>query len=238
MFTKAAKRVLDWIFPILTIRQNTEGKFICGCGTGFIINKEGFFMSAGHVLDARGERIAYWTGTIRDNIEMYTLDQNADLAVGKLKDARGVVSGNSYPSFAKHADMDVPLGKSMCVAGYPLNDVRPGLDKDNETVIPSSQTFHEAAPYFVEGIFSRAVRSPVTFENTTVRVVHLADLTAHGLPGQSGGPAFDKDAIIYGTVIRRSYGSEGFPGATAAYWPTLCDLLDNFGVRYETQQKS
>ena len=238
MFTKAAKRVLDWIFPILTIRQNDKGELFSGCGTGFIINDEGFFVSAGHVLDSSGGPVAYWTASVYDNIEMYTLDQNADLAVGKLKDARGVVSGKSYPSFANHADMDVPLGKSMCVAGYPLNDVRPGLDKDNETVIPSSQTFREAAPYFMEGIFSRAVRSPVTLRGTTVRVVHLADLTAYGLGGQSGGPVFDKDAIIYGTVIRRSYGSEGFPGATAAYWPTLCNLLDHVGVKYESQRKS
>ena len=231
MFTKAAKRVLDWIFPILTISQNAEGDLQSGWGTGFIVNDEGFFVSAGHVLDSRGGPVAYWTARVNDNIEMYTLDQNADLAVGKLKDARDVVSGKSYPSFAKHADLDVPLGKSLCVAGYPLNDVRVTLDEDNETLIPSS---NEVAPYFMDGILSRAVRSPVTFENTTVRVVHLADLTAYGLEGQSGGPVFDKDAIIYGTVIRRSYGNE-FPGATATYWPTLCNLLDHVGVKYESQ---
>lgn len=116
--------------------------------------------------------------------------QDLDLALLRFKafNTLGVVS---FPTFAKHGS-DLKQGKQLCRLGFPFAEFTNfAYDKTSDSLV-WTQAGQQSTPQFpIDGMVSRHLIGPsgsvVAFEISTP-----------GLKGQSGGPAFDVDARIWG----------------------------------------
>ena len=97
---------------------------------------------------------------------------------------------SSYAKFVKDSNK-LAQGKYLCRLGYPFpefNNFKHNLDTDD---IEWTMTGNPNSPKFpIDGIITR-----FGAENNQVTSI---ELSTPGLKGQSGGPLFDKDGLVYG----------------------------------------
>jgi hypothetical protein len=100
----------------------------------------------------------------------------------------------SFAKFPKKAD-DLKPGKLICRIGYPFAEFN-NFELDTKTNdINWNQNGQETTPVFpIEGMITRKLAKEV--ENK--RKIVGFEMSTPGLKGQSGGPAFDKDGIVWG----------------------------------------
>ena len=103
----------------------------------------------------------------------------------------GQVLCNEYPVFAKDSSV-LKQGMSLCRLGYPypeFSNFRYDADKDDIEWTNQGKT---GTPLFpIDGILTRFCA------DNNNRVVEI-ELSTPGLKGQSGGPLFDVNGIVYG----------------------------------------
>lgn len=97
----------------------------------------------------------------------------------------------SFPLFAKNGDGLQP-GKSLCRLGYPFAEFTNfAYDKDSDCTA-WTKTGVERTPRFpMDGMVTRLLSDGAT------NIVGF-EMSTPGLKGQSGGPAFDTDGVIWG----------------------------------------
>ena len=238
MFEEAAKIARQWTFPIIVSKRLADKRTVMSqLGTGFLINKDGYFLTAGHVIDIQKyapEHIAFWTDRYGEDIETSIVDLNTDLGLGKLGDFQAPV-GLSYPIFARHDIKELPVGKSLCVLGYPLNDFTSEWSKEEDCFLISPRKYAQPLPHVVDGILARGIISKYTEDDQLIETGYFIDLTAPGLQGQSGGPVIDTSGTVYGVLVQRevTYDEAYFNSARAVYWNTVCEFLDKNMIYYE-----
>lgn len=109
---------------------------------------------------------------------------------------------NSYATFVKDPNK-IKQGKSLCRLGYPFpefNNFRhnPATDDIEWTTVGNRNT-----PTFpLDGIITR-------FVNGDNRLMSI-EMSTPGLRGQSGGPLFDSDGLVYGMQFKTSHHHLGF----------------------------
>ena len=170
---------------------------------------------------------------------------HVDIAIGKLNGAN--LSGiKSYPKFRKGLCEDV--GVTLCRYGFPLHEIQSGFDEDANLFTFPNGLF--PVPMFAnEGIISRYINYLVQDEDPPLPYERrLFETSSPGLRGQSGGPIFDADGIIWGMQSETAHYALGFTPevrghkehqflnvgrAVDAY--TICSFLDANGIKYQTK---
>jgi hypothetical protein len=233
MFAQAIERVSQFTRPIHLITRNFgSNTVIPGAATLFFVNKEGWALTCGHVVD-----LIVSMNQINENYGNY----RAELAGLKNanRDARrhlekkynfnskttcqvkarfiGCMAGTGafQLDFRRHPKLDVALvrvsppaamqsypkfavkgsqlkqGKYLCRLGFPFPEFSNFAYNSSTDEIDWTTSGQENSPQFpIEGMVTRHMIDAgdiVAFEMSTP-----------GLRGQSGGPAFDVDGLVWG----------------------------------------
>jgi hypothetical protein len=241
MFSTALVAVQKYTLPVIYSRRTVSGKVNSGCGTFLIVNRDGWILTAGHVLmelqtivQHQAELNAYeqqrdailqtpnltgkqknkqiarlqrnpdwiknqatmWAGFARAQLVTASVDQVADLGVGRLEpfDPAWV---QGYPVFKNPAE-PMLVGTSLCRLGYPLHQIEATFDDQTGqfTLAPGVLP----VPRFPnDGIYTRDV---IMNSPDGQRQAKLIETSTPGLRGQSGGPIFDRNGHVWAIQSR------------------------------------
>ncbi len=192
--------------------------------------------------------LSLWWG--RDNVSFVDrkLHPHADIAVARLEpfDPSWVTN---YPIF-KTAAGDDDLGTSLCKLGFPFSEVNVQFDQASGAF---QFTGRNQLPFFpLDGIFTRRIE--IVDQESGLQIVKLIETSTPGLPGQSGGPVFDTDGIVWGIQTSNTTfalqlnmpalkvdGKEiqvpQFLNAGWAVGPeTICDFLTSSSIKFSQKQ--
>jgi hypothetical protein len=191
MFVDAIKKIEKTMFPIFFVEEVGQGQTTLGiCGTGFFINADGVFASVAHIFDSKSENKKYvFYGFLPDNVvnpylEIHELcrDNEHDIFIGKIE--------LKTPDFLEISEKMPDIGKTICIAGYPLAEIT--LNVSGGFELSGVRRYYQ--PSFV--LDSTSVN---TDNNNGVVRTHQGFLVRDfGLYGMSGGPVFDITGKIYG----------------------------------------
>lgn len=124
-----------------------------------------------------------------------------DLAVGQLKPF-DKIHGATYPTF-KNPATPVSPGTSLCRLGFPFHQITPTYDGRNFQLPPGTLPM---VLFPIEGILTRQLivnPDPNAF-------IGFIETSSPGLGGQSGGPIFDRDGVVWGIQSQTHHLPLGF----------------------------
>ncbi|HMG67624.1 MAG TPA: trypsin-like peptidase domain-containing protein [Chitinophagaceae bacterium] len=126
-----------------------------------------------------------------DNItEIDVLEHtSADLAILKLKGFTNKLY-HGHAAFAKTSD-ELQPGLSLCRLGYPFPEFSNFLYLDEEEKIAWSTAPTRVVRFPIDGMVTRHLASPDG-------KISGVEISTPGLRGQSGGPLFDQEGLVYG----------------------------------------
>lgn len=234
MFVKAIKIAKNAMFPIFRFEQiDPVQARVLVIGSGFFINRSGYFVSVAHVFDNPNTQTSFrYFGQVPDKVNNPPLiikevgrNDDLDIFIGKIE-----IKNSNYFGLAKNRP---DIGKSVCISGYPLAQ----LGNNPQGGLELSGVRRYFQPSFVldyavskSGNMQGHIR---THDGFLVR-----DL---GLYGMSGGPVFDAKGFVFGiqgsvTQPRKSVGSSGetiaVQNALAIRSILILDLLKKNRIRY------
>lgn len=160
-----------------------------------------------------------------------------DLFVGQLLNF-DPTQIQSYPIF-KDPSQPMEQGKSLCKLGYPFFPFQPAFDANTNTFTLPTAAF--SPPEFpIEGIFTRKIPRPINPSIQPARTFPLTwlETSSPGIPGQSGGPTFDTEGVIW--AIQSSTGSYNLNFGNSNQTKKQNEFLENqylhvgLGVHTET----
>ncbi len=246
MFQETCAALQTTMMPIVVAWTTSRGKVHFGIGAGMIINDQGWFITAGHILKQiidlerqvqtpkrrrNGNHATTYAsifGTTKAPLKTASVLEEIDLGVGKLK---GYAPANGHV-FPKLRVRDVQQGELLCRAGYPFVD---GL-KPKWTNGRFTFTNLFPVPMFVnEALVSRfaKLKSGIWIETSSP-----------GLRGQSGGPLADADGFICGLQVNTHHYPLGFQGGgrnqvlnvgRAVHIATIRSYLDSQNIKYSSE---
>ncbi len=189
-------------------------------------------------------RVSFWWG--HDALRSSDVQMNllADIAITRLENFKPPADA-TYPKFG-NPSVELPPGMSLCKLGFPFHSIQSSFDE-------STNMFKFAPgalpiPRFpLDGILTRYQILKNATENTEAKFV---EMSTPGLRGQSGGPVFDRDGVVWGIQVRTSHLELGFePEVTkhskkvaehqflnvgiAAYVSEVVALLKKYDVKHE-----
>lgn len=134
----------------------------------------------------------------------------ADLALGRLEpfDPASVAH---YPVF-KTPGSDYRPGRSLCRLGFPFHEIVPSYDEQKGVfTLPRGAV---PLPLFpLEGMLTRILigRPPtLTAKASEGETSQFIETSSPGLRGQSGGPIFDSDGVVWGLQSHTRHHPLGF----------------------------
>lgn len=203
MFVKAVTKVKKSIFPIFRFVQVSSSQVnVKVQGTGFFIDSKGYFVSAAHLFrDPTPQTSFRYLGRLPEEVKPRLLireiakDEEQDVFIGKID----IVEPVNFLYLAKAIP---PIGRSVCVSGYPLANIEP-----NER---GGLALGGVRRYFQPTFVLDEVE--MESESGERRKVFLT--RDFGLFGMSGGPVFDRGGRVFGiqsavTEPRESRGAGG-----------------------------
>lgn len=155
-----------------------------------------------------------------------------------------------YPTF-RESGRPNEQGTSLCRLGYPFHSVKPSYDAARNVFDLPAGTF--PIPRFPnEGIFTRTVEVPPPAGQALGFPLRYVETSNPGLKGQSGGPIFDRDGLVWGIQSQTRHMSLGFtpevpngkPGETVhqfmnvgwgAHVDTVTGFMKREGVRFNVK---
>ena len=226
MFQNTCKSLLSTVQPVVVVWRLKRGKVDWGIGAGMFVNRDGWFVTAGHMLGQihkldqavnaqtpnkrkpKGDAVTHYAFTFARNSGPFEarVKPAIDLGIGRIT---GVTPPADY-QFPKFRVRDVEQGELLCRAGYPfINDRRPTWTAENgfafENLFP--------VPMFVnEALVSRF---GTLRDDNNQAVGKLIETSSPGLRGQSGGPLADADGHICGIQVNTGHYPLGFSGRQA-----------------------
>ncbi len=187
MFVKSIKLIKKAMFPIFRFDEVNPGQYAINVvGTGFFINSSGLFATVAHVFDnPTPQTTNKFVGYLPDHLQNPQLvireiarDNHHDIYVGQVD--------LHTPNFVEISTKIPDVGKSVCIAGYPLATLVP----NNNGGMDASGVHRYFQPTFVLGN---------ALSNTDSGRQHDGFLTRDfGLFGMSGGPIFDIHGKLQG----------------------------------------
>jgi S1-C subfamily serine protease len=222
MFARAVQLAQGFTRPLIVSTRLANGTVTSGCAAFVIANDQGWIVTAGHVMaelvayqretalppgqadPQRISNVSYWWGKDGVTVEELTVDGLADLAVGRLEPFdRGEVS--SYPTFGSSARPLLP-GTALCRLGFPFHAI-------GATFVEATGQFQLAEgtlplPLFpLDGIHTRLYN---VVDPASHRQASFIEVSTPGLRGQSGGPVFDPEGVVWGIQSRTVHLPLGF----------------------------
>lgn len=127
-----------------------------------------------------------------------------DIAVGRLEP----FDKNRfpyYPVFKRPEKME--LARSLCKLGYPFHSVKASFENEKNRFVIDPSTF--PIPLFpIEGIFTRKLTLGKSDDGEYDLL--LLETSTPGLRGQSGGPIFDSEGMVWAMQSRTGHHPLGF----------------------------
>lgn len=125
-----------------------------------------------------------------------------DLAILKFKNFKEK-HYTSYAIFIKDSSQIKP-GKSLCRFGYPFVEFTNfEYDKINDEIKFTTTGNQNALPFPIDGIITRQV-------SNDGKTIDGIEMSTPGLRGQSGGPLFDVNGLVYGLQSVTNFFHLGF----------------------------
>lgn len=110
-----------------------------------------------------------------------------DLALVKIEGDVDMLT-NEYPLFSEN---EVEVGMMLCKLGYPFSEYTCVAYDAIQDDIVFTQTGKQSSPYFpLDGMVTRKI-------GNGEKVIGF-EMSTPGIKGQSGGPVFDEQGVIYG----------------------------------------
>lgn len=191
MFVNAVEIATKAAFPIFRNQQlpgNQQSWMVAGAG--FFISPQGHFASVAHLFDSAGPGVKFlYLGQVPETvvnppikIQEIARDDDRDVYIGKID-----ITPAAYFSLSLE---DAPLGRSVCIVGYPLAQLAPNADGGLE--VGGARRYIQPSFVLDHGI-SRAIS-----DSGRTREHHGFLVRDVGLFGMSGGPVFDINGIVLG----------------------------------------
>jgi hypothetical protein len=219
MFSEAYKLASKYTFPVLISSKLMDGTLESGVGAFVIINEDGWFITAAHMLNgmmAHQQHVAQyqeylnqktqttlspnpkwilqhslWFGADNHKVNNFHILKDNDLAVGKIENFNSGLIKN-YPRFIRPENV-IP-GTSLCKLGFPFYDVAVNFNESMRSFVYDQSIF--PIPMFpMEGIMTRNVLSGNSPDGKFE--YKWLETSSPGLRGQSGGPTFDRYGNIW-----------------------------------------
>lgn len=141
--------------------------------------------------------------TGEDNISCSVIEHpKYDLAIISINNAKA----NKYSDYAVFARDSTNLrrGDFLCRYGYPFAEFSDyKYDKETDIIVWDNTGNHNTPAFPIEGMLTRQVADEAG-------VVYEYELSTPGLKGQSGGPLFDSQGIVYGMQSETAFLHLGF----------------------------
>jgi hypothetical protein len=287
MFSKANNLARGYTLPIIVSSRTVAGSCSSSIGAITIINDEGWFLTAGHMLQFaqdllekvqannlkrqreaairsdttlspkdRQKQLTALGKTPKEtpaNLSIYVptpeptsvileeIIREVDLGIGRLSPFKPEWI-KTYPVF-KDPSKNFDCGKSLCKLGFPFHTIQPTFDeaRDAFELPPGSLP----VPHFPsEGIFTRTVLAEASSSTAGIELKWVETSTP-GIPGQSGGPTFDSDGVIWAIQCRTTHFPLSFNNSIPPQFfhvgigvhpTTIFQALARLGVKYETSK--
>jgi hypothetical protein len=229
MFIQAIEKANRFTRPIHSIfRMTGSDNIIPGSATLFFVNDEGFALTCKHVVKlltdtesinreySRNPKKALIQDSGKiiqvkntfvdciDRFDRFTIHTHPtlDLAIIKFEGFNRLLV-EDFPVFKKNT-AEIKQGKFLCRLGYPFpefSNFRYNTEKDD---LEWTNNGNPKSPVFpIEGMVTRFLGNPS-------EGIYGIELSTPGLKGQSGGPLFDENGIIYGIQSRTKHLHLGF----------------------------
>ncbi|MBI5561126.1 MAG: trypsin-like peptidase domain-containing protein [Deltaproteobacteria bacterium] len=132
-----------------------------------------------------------WTGKDDQKIVDMNVVPEADILIGRLEpfDPADVAE---YPVF-KDPKGPLKIGTSLCKIGFAFPEIKADYDPAANKF---NVNFQNLVPFPLDGIYTRNILFK-TPEERNIEVKFIETSSA-GLRGQSGGPVFDREGIVWG----------------------------------------
>ena len=191
MFVNAIQSVEKALFPIIRITVENPGApetvlHFGVAGSAFFIDDRGTFVTVAHTFDKRPPNTQYFfCGCLpkyfHPQVEVVEIarDDKADILLGRVP-----ITTESFLTLSPDV---APVGRSVCISGYPLAD----LSYSPEHGINVSGV----GAYFTQTMVIDRMRCEVT---GTARIHEGISLQHPALFGQSGGAVFCADSTAVG----------------------------------------
>lgn len=224
MFADAYEIVTRFTRPVVISTRSWAGTVTSGMAAFVVLNEDGWFATAAHVLSSwlarrqHQEQIArhqevggepnpawitnqsFWWGWDGIHLAEVHVRGDSDLAVGRLEPFEpGVVT--TFPLIKDPEELRP--GTSLCRLGFPFHELQTQWDaQTGRFLLPKGAL---PAPFFpIEGIFTRQVRVESSI------LPKFIETSSPGLRGQSGGPVFDTTGRVWGIQSRTHHLNLGF----------------------------
>jgi S1-C subfamily serine protease len=214
MFTTAIESASNYTFPIIISNRYQDGTISSSLGAFVIINEEGWFITAAHIIQQTSIHQAHlqeyndylngkktvlnpkwilnhslWFGADHHRVTQFFVFPENDLALGKIEnfDPKFV---KEYPKFI--ALDKIKVGRSLCKLGFPFYDIQATF---------SNNAFNYASNLFpiprfpYEGMMTRSISGGLRQADN--KEILWVETSSPGLRGQSGGPIFDNEGRIW-----------------------------------------
>src|SRR6266404_95830 len=208
------------------------------------INKKRKLISRLNFSDDWLSRVSFWWGQDDLNCKQIYWNLLADIAITKLENFKPAPNA-TFPKFG-NPSVELPPGRSLCKTGFPFHSIESSYDEESNTFrfAPGALPI----PRFpLDGILTRYQIVKNATDNTQAKCL---ELSTPGLRGQSGGPVFDKDGVVWGIQVRTHHLALGFqPELTdhgkkvaehqflnvgvAAYVSEIIALLKKYNVKHD-----
>ena len=127
MFVHAIRTAKKAMFPIFRREQvNTTQFRVMAIGSGFFVNRQGYFVTVSHLFDNPNEQTSflYW-GQLPDAIynpflviKEIARNDDFDVFIGKIE--------IKSPGHFNFLETEPEVGQSVCISGYPMAQI--GVD--------------------------------------------------------------------------------------------------------------
>jgi hypothetical protein len=291
MFRKALAVAGQFTFPVVISQRTVAGECSSGIGSFVVINKDGWIVTAGHILSqidrmltgaAQVRTHVAENARIRADASLSNRDRSAALnALGRLN-PKAIEQVSAWWAFAGVAVKDVHViddvdlgvarlepfdaslvkgcavfkdpaagidqGVSLCKLGFPFHSITPIWDAAAGTFsFPPGAIPLPSFP--IEGILTRTVMVPSTAPAQAFPLTWI-ETSSPGLMGQSGGPTFDDQGVVWAIQSQTAHLHLGFdppvPGGKSGEkehqflnvgrgvsTATILGFLDSLGVKYD-----
>ena len=188
--TRAVREIKKGMFPIFSRTIHGSQITMSSLGSGFFVNSNGVFVTTAHLFDNSTLQTEYlYCGLLPDNLQNPPLqikeivrDNTADIYVGKV--------ALENINFLKFTDAIPEVGKTVCIAGYPL----PNITINGQGGFDLGGVRRYFQPSFILDSASGNVKN----EQGVIRTHKGFAIRDFGLFGMSGGPVVDINGHVLG----------------------------------------
>lgn len=148
---------------------------------------------------------SFWWGANGIQIDEFKFFYEGDIAIGKIKDFKPF-DGFEYPKIKN--PKNIRIGTFLCKLGYPFYGINTTFDESKNGFVLAEGTL--PLPFFpIEGMYTRNIHIKSKTNKTNFEIKFL-ETSSPGLRGQSGGPIFDKDGVVWAVQSRTQHFPLGF----------------------------